>query len=100
MISIYGKGGNCSLEIVFNNSESCSLIIEKDLKYESWKFSLSILCGVITMFVGLGSYFGWEKDEFIHPKSVPIDNPGEEMKIPEEEPVSEEEDEFRSDDGY
>lgn len=85
--------------------EFCKFFVEKKLEYSSWVFSVRIFLGVLFMYIGLQTYYGWNKEEVLKPKMVPIDNPGEEMIMPEEEDESDESSDssssdFYSDDGF
>jgi hypothetical protein len=76
-------------------------LARKELKYASWKFSLSILLGIVAMFIGLQSHFGWQGSNLSVPPLIPIDNPDERHEYPEDTGVRKQtEDLFRSLDGY
>lgn len=99
-ISVNSEGGMGSARFSVDG-KICSVSIQKDIKYDSWKFALTILMGVIAMFIGIGGFFEFTKNDLFEVKSIPIDNPGEEYVIPkEEETPAEDDDEFNSDDGY
>jgi hypothetical protein len=84
---------------VVDDGTVCNLAVEKELKYDGWRFSLSILIGIATMFVALQSTYGWQKDDVMRLLSIPINNPGEECEEVEAKPVDAP-DEFDSDDGF
>ena len=94
------RAGAGSLSVVNSNNDTCPLLLAKRVKYESWRFSLSVFLGILAMFLGFAGYFGWSKEDLTIAPSLPIDNPGEEYDPVEANPHREEEDEFCSDDGY
>lgn len=84
------------------NGSVCKITVSKRYEYSSWSFSVRIFLGVALMYVALQTYYGWDRSSVLHPKSIPIDNPGEEKVMPEEEDSSEvsSDSDFDSDDGF
>jgi hypothetical protein len=83
-----------------SNSTITEFKVEKELKYPSWKFSANILCGMIAIVIGFQFYFGWDKNDFMEERKIPMDRPGEECSVQPRTSDHEEEDEFDSEDGY
>lgn len=101
-VSIDTEGGMGLARFARSGEKICSLSIEKVIKYDSWKFALTILLGVISMFIGIGGFLGFSRNDLFELKSVPIDNPDEGYTIQKDDDIEPVEhiDEFDSDDGY
>ena len=98
--SLSSRAGAGTLFVTNSKNETCTLPLAKQIRYESWRFSLTIFLGILAMFIGFAGYFGWTKEDLTVPRVLPIDNPGEEYDHVEAATQPEEEDEFDSDDGY
>jgi hypothetical protein len=95
------SGGKGNVTVRFNGTDECVVELVKDLRYPSWRFSLSILLGVVSMLLGLQAHFGWGRLDLAHAPSIPIDNPGVRCEfVDEKKSVKEMEDRYRSIDGY
>jgi hypothetical protein len=75
--TIFGvvKAGKGVLSVVGLNGDVCDFSVQKELSYESWRFSLSILFGIAAMYAGFQALIGRKRPGLLKPAVIPMEAP-------------------------
>jgi hypothetical protein len=95
------KSGKGVISAVDSDGQVCSFSSQKELAYESWRFSLSLLLGVSAMYIGFQTMQGWNRAAMKRPARIAAANPRAQYESGDGFGKSSDQiDEFDSDDGY